>query len=447
MSSIDQILDSLVRYTILDRDIGRLSVEEIEYEKSKLRELVNRMLERGRINLVVPVVPQGPWPPHILLYQKLSEVLYSDANRYNVHIVLLESFLKSHSSYILPRPTAIEQQKTLMKVLGIDVDGMIAKNRMIFKIDADLIDFYHSYKLSDEFKNIVNSINIETFYEKYLKIYGAGFYRYYSKSLEGARGTLVIDFMSMLSLIFYTIEDAGGGIIIVGEDKKHIIKYLLDLAIEKSSVIAEGIRKGMIYILYLPEIEAFYKIREHEPQLPGPNDSIDVIKRRLSHCEKNDIDILVKLHILRNENTMKRYFGSTNIDIDKMSRDFLIEKLARFYFDIYREMEKIAPTAPLECCSDDEETIKLLKVLANETRFRILKSIYRIYSRKLEGVKISEIQERLRDDYNEEIPRSTIEYNIKFLVDLGLIDVSQDETGAKIYKPRYSEIIIKIIRK
>jgi len=446
---IDQMLEVIIRYTVLDREIGGLSEDIIQSEKNLLRKTIEYMYRGKSISIILPIVPQVPvWPPHILVYQKLSEILNTLTNiDIYVHIVFLEKFLMAHTDRYSSRGSAEDTHKALMKALKIDVDKMISSGRMFFVTDSELIEKYQHERLSDTFNSIINSIDIIEFYEEYMNKDVKGFYKYFSSRSKGA--PLIIDFVSLLSMIFYTIDECGGGIVIIGRDKEPIIKYLLNLSITRSEFIYESIKeKKTMYVLYLPEIRAFYNIREYEPSLPGSGDSLGVIMRKLSWCKdeevcrRNEIETLIKLHILRDKELTKKYFSSENIDITKESKDVLIEKLVYFYYDTYKEMEKFLKFVPKRYEDNDKEIVDVLKKLCDELRLNILKIIYS----NPEGLTISEIIERLKKLKPGEYKRSTIEYHLQQLKDF-IIKEEDISLGANRYKPAYSEIIIRITGK
>jgi len=424
---IERLIDKISRYTEIEDDKEKRG----ELEK-KVKEYIRR---KGRVDIVVPVLPSyPPWPPHILLYQKLSEIQDSLVK---IHVVWGYSFLKAHTELAYPIDYIERLHKALMKVFNVDID------RIEFIVDSQLIDLYYNrHRLSGLFRDIVNSINIVDFYRDYFEKRG-GFYRYYSKRPK-VGGAMVSDFMSMLATIFYTIEDLSGGIVIVGRDKESIIDYLQDL-LRENPYAKEYIE--YLYIIYLPEIEAFYKIREHEPQLPGPEDSRDVIRRRLRHCDAKDLKTLIKFHC-RDEEIKKKYCGIEDISSIEEEKDYskLIDVLSQFYFKVYEDMKRNSVglyDREIKFINKDE--IKTAIEVLSKPRLDILGIIYKKYMENERGVRLSEIQRDLSVEGGGVLKLSTIKYHIDKLKNLGLVEELIDsETGKIAYKPSCSRIVIEI---
>jgi len=423
---IEKLIDKMSRYT------------EIEEDKEKREELGRKVKEyierKGKVDIVAPVLPSyPPWPPHMLLYQKLSEIQDSLVK---IHVVWGYSFLKAHTELAYHISYIERFHKALMKVFNVDI------GRIEFVVDSDLIDlYYNKHRLSELFRNIVNSINIENFYKNYLeKRSGKGFYQYYSKRPK-VGGPMISDLMSMLATIFYAIEDLQGGIVIVGRDKDSIIDYLRDL-LGENPYAKEYIK--YLDILYLPEIEAFYKIRENEPQLPGPEDSRDDIKKRLRHCDAKDLETLIKLHC-RDEKIRKNYCGLEDITaIEKYDYNKLIDILSQFYFKVYEDMKRNVGVYGREIKFTNRDDVKKAIEVLSKPRLDILGIIYRKYMEDERGIRLIEIQRNLRVEGGNELGLSTIKYHIDILKSLGLVEELKDSEGKTAYKPSYSKIVIEI---
>lgn len=80
--------------------------------------------------------------------------------------------------------------------------------------------------------------------------------------------------------------------LIIGMDKQPLI----DAIDEHMSQYDFYNEQMTTLIIYIPEISAFYKIREKEDSLPQELDSLQIIKRRLSHPNAEELLSLCKLH-------------------------------------------------------------------------------------------------------------------------------------------------------